>query len=654
MSTTRRFSCTGLFALIKRLCSVPQGNSRLLAAQYKALARQIPLMYFILLINSWALAFTHMASSPVWMTVHIPLVLTLISLVRAVAWRRGWQQQPDDVEVAQALARTNRICCVVAVGFTVWALALFPYGDSYAKAHVAFYMAITVIGCIFCLMHLRSAALMTAVVVNVAFVAFFASTDNPTFIATSVNVLLVTGIMLVVLQNNYRNFTGLVNAQARSEALSDENFLLANKDSLTGLPNRRWFFNCMDTCLAKAGEEGQRLGVGILDLDGFKPVNDLYGHSVGDRLLAEVGTRLAALLPDNVQVARLGGDEFALILPDCGDNLEISLFAERICVELSKPYLLVDVPIQVGASMGLATFPDLAGNAHELFEYADYALYQSKHHFVGHMSLFSAAHRKQLQSAIITEQALRRADLEGEFHVAFQPIVDLQTGATVAFEALARWQSVELGPVPPGQFIPVAERSGMINRLTLPLLAKALRGAAAWPAPIRLSFNLSAHDCGSPDAVQAIVQLLTSGLFDPSRVDLEITETATLKDLDLVQEAIATLRSLGCGISLDDFGTGYSSLSHLHALALTKLKVDRSFVARLHEKPASYKIVKSLLALTQDMDLDCIFEGVETREEVQALVALGCRYVQGYYFARPMSALDTADWIALDHAPVQR
>jgi len=457
-----------------------------------------------------------------------------------------------------------------------------------------------------------------------------------------------------VLQNNYRNFTGLVNAQARSEALSDENFLLANKDSLTGLPNRRWFFNCLDGCLAKAGEEGQRLGVGILDLDGFKPVNDLYGHSVGDRLLAEVGTRLAALLPDNVQVARLGGDEFALILPDCGDNLEISLFAERICVELSKPYLLVDVPIQVGASMGLATFPDLAGNAHELFEYADYALYQSKHHFVGHMSLFSAAHRKQLQSAIITEQALRRADLEREFHVAFQPIVDLQTGATVAFEALARWQSVELGPVPPGQFIPVAERSGMINRLTLPLLAKALRGAAAWPAPIRLSFNLSAHDCGSPDAVQAIVQLLTSGLFDPSRVDLEITETATLKDLDLVQEAIATLRSLGCGISLDDFGTGYSSLSHLHALALTKLKVDRSFVARLHEKPASYKIVKSLLALTQDMDLDCIFEGVETREEVQALVALGCRYVQGYYFARPMSALDTADWIALDHAPVQR
>jgi diguanylate cyclase (GGDEF)-like protein len=646
MSTSRRFNLASVIALLKRLCSVPQGNSRLLAAQYQALARQIPLMYFILLVNSWALAFTHMASSPVWLTVHIPVVLSVISIARALAWRRGWHRQPDENEIAQALGRTNRICCVVAVGFTVWALALFPYGDSYAKAHVAFYMAITVIGCIFCLMHLRSAALMTAAVVNVAFVGFFASTDNPTFIATSVNVVLVTAIMLVVLQNNYRNFTGLVNAQARAEALSDENFLLANKDSLTGLPNRRWFFNCLDTCLAQAGTQGQRLSVGILDLDGFKPVNDLYGHSVGDRLLAEVGTRLAALVPDTFHVARLGGDEFALIVPDCGDNAQISLFAERICLELSRPYLLVDVPIQVGASMGLATFPDLASNPHELFEYADYALYHSKRHFVGHMSLFSALHKKQLQSAVLTEQALRRADLAREFNVAFQPIIELQTGATVAFEALARWQSAELGPVPPSQFIPVAERSGMINRLTLPLLATALRGAAAWPAPIRLSFNLSAHDCGSPEAVQAIVRLLASGVFDPRRVDLEITETATLQDLDVVQEAIATLRQLGCGISLDDFGTGYSSLSHLHALALTKLKVDRSFVARLHEKPASYKIVKSLLALTQDMGLDCIFEGVETREEAEALAAMGCRFVQGYYFARPMSAEDTASWLA--------
>jgi diguanylate cyclase (GGDEF)-like protein len=646
MSTFRHLNSNGLFARFARLFCVPRDNPRLLRAQYHALARQIPLMYFILLVNSWALACTHFLTSPVWLTVYIPLVLTLICMARAVSWRRGSHVEPNEKDILEALERTNRICGVVAVGFTVWALALFPYGDSYAKAHVAFYMAITVIGCIFCLMHLRSAALLTAAVVNIAFVAFFASADNPTFIATAVNVVLVSMAMLVILQNHYRNFTGLVNAQAQTEALSDENSRLANQDSLTGLPNRRRFFTCLQTCLEEAGGDGSRLAVGILDLDGFKPVNDLYGHSVGDRLLQQVGARLNALLPSEVHVARLGGDEFALIVPDCGADEQLSEFARHICEALGKPYVLVDVPVQVGASLGLATFPDRATNSGELFEYADYALYQSKRNHPGKMALFSAAHQEQLLRDIVTEQALRRADLEREFEVVFQPIIALQSGKTVAFEALARWHSAELGAVSPGQFIPIAERIGMINRLTLPLLGKALRVAERWPAPVRLSFNLSAHDCGSAEAVAQIATLLGAGLCDPARVDLEITETATMQDIAQVQEAIKVFRRLGCGISLDDFGTGYSSLSQLHALALTKLKVDRSFVARIDEKPASFKIVKSLLALSQDMALDCIIEGVETPQEAAALVGLGCEYVQGYLFARPMSADQTYAWLA--------
>ena len=628
-----------------RLVSVPRGNPRLVKAQYQAMARQIPLMYFILLVNSWALAWTHFSSAPVALTLYAPLLLTVLCVVRTVSWRRLGRGAPSDRQMLAAVVRTNRISGLVAVGFTAWALSLFPYGDSYAKAHVAFYMGITVIGCIFCLMHLRSAALMTAAVVNVAFVVFFASTDNPTFVATAINVVLVTAAMLVILQNHYRNFTSLVNAQAHAQALSDENSRLANQDSLTGLPNRRRFFSCLQSCLDDVGKDGSRLAVGILDLDGFKPVNDLYGHSVGDRLLIQVGQRLAGLLPPDVHVARLGGDEFALIMPGCCGDKHLAEFAEHICNELSRPYMLVDVPVQVGASLGLATFPDRAHTATQLFEYADYALYHSKRIHPGHMSLFSALHQQQLQSDNVTEQALRRADIEAEFYPVFQPIVRLQTGQTVAFEALARWHSPELGAVSAGQFIAVAERIGLISRLTLPLLGKALRVAATWPAPIRLSFNLSAHDCGSPEAVQAIATLLASGLFDAHRVDLEITETATMQDITQVQEAVRVFRRLGCGISLDDFGTGYSSLSHLHALALTKLKVDRSFVARMHEKPASYKIVKSLVALSQDMALDCILEGVETREEADALAALGCEYVQGYLFARPMPADQTAGWL---------
>jgi predicted signal transduction protein with EAL and GGDEF domain len=241
---------------------------------------------------------------------------------------------------------------------------------------------------------------------------------------------------------------------------------------------------------------------------------------------------------------------------------------------------------------------------------------------------------------------LRRANIVEEFDLVFQPIVNIQTGRTVAFEALARWVSPDLGPVAPGQFIPVAERIGFINRLTLPLLRKALAGARSWPYEVRLSFNLSARDCGSKEAVNKIIDVIQCSGFQPRRLDFEITETAVIQDLDQAKNAINAFRALGCGISLDDFGTGYSSLSQLHALSLTKLKIDRTFISRIEHNPASYKIVKSLLALSADMELECVSEGVEREEELQVLKGLGCALVQGYLISRPMPLAQTIHWLA--------
>jgi diguanylate cyclase (GGDEF)-like protein len=630
------------------LFAVPRDNPNLLQAQYRVLSRQIPLMYFILLVNSWALACTHLQVAPAWLSLAMPVTLTLVCGVRAWVWQqRQARPLPADDVIFAALTRTSRLTGFIAAGFTLWALALYPYGNAYEQAHVAFYMGITVIGCIFCLMQLRSAALITAAVVNVAFVGFFASTHIPTFVATAANVVLVSGALLVILNNHYGDFTRLVNAKAETEQLSNENLRLAHQDSLTGLPNRRRFFSALDAALALAQQQGDRLAVGILDLDGFKPVNDLYGHAVGDRLLMQVGQRLGALVDERIQVARLGGDEFALILTGVHDDRQLVAFGERVCAELRVPFTLIDVPVQISASLGIATYPDLASSAASVYEYADYALYQSKRHHPGSLTCFSTAHQQQLQRDTLTEQALRRARLDVEFSVVFQPIVDLHSGETVAFEALARWESPDLGSIAPGQFIPIAERIGMINRLTLPLLRKALAAAKQWPAGVRLSFNLSAHDCGAQDNVELIVETILASRFDPTRLDLEITETAVMQDIVQVQRAISVFRQLGCGVSLDDFGTGFSSLSQLHALALTKLKVDRSFVTRIHEKPASYKIVKSLVALSQDMGLDCIIEGVETREELDALRSLGCRTVQGYLFSRPMPFAQTLEWLAI-------
>ena len=243
------------------------------------------------------------------------------------------------------------------------------------------------------------------------------------------------------------------------------------------------------------------------------------------------------------------------------------------------------------------------------------------------------------------EQALHQVDIEQEFSLVFQPVIDLRSRRTVAFEALARWSSLELGDVSPGQFIPIAERIGLINRLTTHLLGKALMIAADWPPHISLSFNLSTHDCASDEVVEQIVSIIQESKFDPRRLDLEITETAIMQDVIQVQRSIDRFCQLGCGVALDDFGTGYSSLSQLLSLAFTKIKIDRAFVACIDENPISYKIVRSLIALSRDMQLECIVEGVETREELEVLVRLGCFFVQGYYFARPMHYSDIRGWL---------
>ncbi|WP_059415395.1 putative bifunctional diguanylate cyclase/phosphodiesterase [Cupriavidus basilensis] len=634
-----------LLARLRRLWSVERDNPALLKAQYRAFSRKIPLMYFVLLVNSWALAFTHLDAAPRWLAVYCPIALSALCVARFAYWHRMRHTEPTADMAWRALVLTNRFSVPVAVSFTVWAVLLFPYGDDYARAHVAFYMGITVISCIFSLMYLRSAALTTALIVNGTFIVFFLATGIPTFVATAANIVLVTGAMLAIVMSHYRDFTRLIDAQVRAEALGNENLLLANLDSLTQLPNRRKFFALLNAACDKARAGGNRFAVAIIDLDGFKPVNDLYGHALGDRLLTEVGQRLRCLCDEHSHVARLGGDEFALILGDAPDDAQLQAFGQRVCAVLHAPFLLANTTIHIAASAGLATFPDMAADATTLYEYADYALYHGKRSNRGAVSLFSASHRDQLHRDANIEQALRKADLQQELSVHFQPIVDVRSDATIAFEALARWTSPMLGRVPPMHFIPVAERTGIVGQLTRILVAKALAAAARWPADVRLSLNLSAHDLGSVESVQNLVALIQAAAFDPRRLDLEITETAMMYDLDQTRWATDRLRQLGCGITLDDFGTGYSSLRQLHALALTSIKIDRSFVTGIQDNPTSYKIVRSLLALSRDMGLGCVVEGVETRDEMRVVKELGGSLVQGYLYSRPMPESETGPWI---------
>jgi diguanylate cyclase (GGDEF)-like protein len=651
-------------AAAARLFRVPT-DPDLTRAQFDAFSKQIPLLYFILITNTIAVAYTYVPVAPASLSMIVPAVLTAVTGLRTLWWLRQRHVVRSDADILRNLRLTNWIAAPIAAGFTAWSFALYPYGDPFAKSQVAFYMAVTVIGCIFCLMHLRSAALIVTLVVNVPYVLFYFVTGEPTLKAMAINNLLVSGAMVTVLFIYYRDFADLVanrksllTQQAATQALSDENFRLANLDSLTELPNRRRFFAELASAFADAERRHVRVAVGIIDLDGFKPINDNYGHSVGDRVLIEAGRRIREVCegfgPQRVEFARLGGDEFGLVV--CGDpeDADLARLGERIGEQVKLPYQLDTAHTGLSCSIGFALYPDSATTSEALYECADYSLYHAKRHLRGRTVIFSGELEAEIRSRGVIENLLRTSDFGAEMELVFQPIVDAMSEHTAGFETLARWHSPRLGWVSPADFIPAAERIGLIRPLTQVLLARALATAKTWPDHIRLSFNLSAHDVCAAEGILPLISIIAKSGLPPHRIDFEITETAVTFDFVRAQQSIATLKAMGCGISLDDFGTGYSSLSHVHRLPLDKLKIDRSFVADVNENPVSHKIIKSLTGLCDDMEIACVVEGVETRAQLDTLRRLGCDFIQGYYFAKPMPGAAIEDYLAkererLDH-----
>ena len=639
---------------------VRSDDPELTLSQFHAVSRQIPLLYTVLLLNMIAVAATHVRTAPAALTLLIPGLFLLAGALRIIAWRRLARRPVDASQALRILRRTTRAIAVISMILVTWSLSLFPYGDAFARSHVAFYTAITVIGCIFCLMHLRPAALLATLAVVPASTIFFMLTGQLVLIATALNFLFASICMVLILFRHYRDFTmlsdsrkELIARQRETQHLSDENFRLANIDTLTNLANRRGFFRDLDAALDRRRMPGDKVAVGLVDLDGFKPVNDVFGHAVGDAVLHEVGRRLASLSNASVSFARLGGDEFGFILNDVPEP-GIAAFADSICRLLRAPYATDKATAELSASIGLAVFPEAGHSAEQLFERADYALYYAKQNGRGTPVFFSQQHRSEIRDAARLEQALRHADLEQELSLAFQPIFDCESGRTIAFECLARWTSPILGEVEPARFIKAAERSDLINGLTRTLLRKALVVAQNWPEPVGISFNLSVRDIASEQSVREIVEIVRASGVPPSRISFEVTETAVMHDFDQARLALLALRELGSRIALDDFGTGYSSLSYVHRLPLDRIKVDRSFTADIDSDAASRNIIKTVIDLCRNLDLCCVVEGLETPAQVRILSGLGCPLMQGYIFARPMPAQATAGYLAGDPSRLAR
>ncbi len=619
---------------------IGDAQSDIAVAQFNELKRQVPLLYLLLSVNAVAVAYTHHGLAPAWLTVAVPAALILVSSVRALTWVRRRHHRPEPAEAVAEMRRIVVLSSLISAAFVAWALWLAGHGGPFEQGHIALFIAVTVVGCIICLMHLPQAAITVTAVVTVPYLGYYLTAGNAVFVAVAMNVVLVTAVLIRVVLNNYGGFAQLVRSRAETERLGRENARLAHTDALTGLPNRRRFFTELDEWIEAARRDGSTFAVGLLDLDRFKPVNDTHGHVVGDRLLAEIGGRLGAAAGSGTLVARLGGDEFGFLVAGAGAEAQAHALREALC----EPVRLDGITIAVGCSCGLALYPDAGDAAHVLFDRADYALYNVKAGGRGSVTLYSSAHERRISSERAVETAFRTANLERELDVHFQPIVDLATDRTVAVEALARWTSPTLGTIGPDVFMAVAERAGLVHDLTLALLRKALLSLRQLPADLDLSFNLSAHDVASPRTVLAVVAALNEAGVDPARLVFEITETALMRDFEAAEQSIRLLRSLGARIALDDFGTGYSSLGYLHRLPIDEIKVDRSFVRGAGE-PAGVKLLASILTLSASLDLACVAEGVETAAERALLGKLGCTLCQGYLFARPMPADALLAWL---------
>lgn len=419
----------------------------------------------------------------------------------------------------------------------------------------------------------------------------------------------------------------------------------AHHDPLTELPNRACFLDRVGRALAATERPGGPPAVLFLDLDRFKVVNDSLGHAAGDRLLVQVADRLRGCVRPGDTVARLGGDEFTVLLDGVAHTAAAEAAAAQVVTAMRTPFAVGDRDLAVTASIGIAVAAPGQTDPADLLRDADVALYRAKERGTARWVVFEPAMGAALRERAELEADLGQAPDRDELWLAYQPVVDLATGAVVGVEALVRWQHPQWGLLQPGQFIPLAEETGQVERIGRWVLAKACRQARVWQDrladPPVVAVNLSTQQFRRPDLVEVVAFMLRETGLDPRLLKLEITESAVAADAETAVTTLRRLKALGVGLAIDDFGTGYSSLNYLRHFPVDALKIDRSFVAGLGQDDGDEAIVAAIIGLAHTLGLQVVAEGIETTAQVSLLRVMGCEQGQGYHFGRPQPAAAT-------------
>ncbi len=447
-------------------------------------------------------------------------------------------------------------------------------------------------------------------------------------------------------------FSGVMHDISERKQFESQLAHQATHDPLTSLPNRVLLLDRLGQALERAQRHHKRVAVLFLDLDHFKVVNDSLGHGVGDRLLVAIAERLSTVVRPGDTIARFGGDEFVVLCEDLETQADAIAVAERVNRVISGPFPIDDSEVFIGVSIGIAFPDDIDAEPGTLIRDADAAMYRAKERGRARFEVFDNQMRASAVDRLDIENALRRAQERRELRVLYQPIISLENGAIIGVEALIRWEHPERGLLNPGEFIRVAEETGLIVPMGAWVLDQSCRQIMRWQAsipdlgPLKISVNLSGRQLAHPNLVADVKQIITDTHINPSQVELEITESVLMDDVEVSEDALGQLKKLGVKLAVDDFGTGYSSLSYLRRFPVDVLKVDRSFVDGLGEDPSDSAIVTAIITLAHTLGLSAVGEGVETQTQLDELRHLGCDMAQGFLMARPGTGHDVEELLA--------
>jgi diguanylate cyclase (GGDEF)-like protein len=605
-----------------------------------SVSRRAPLLYLVVIFNTLLIALRFAGSAPTVLVLIAP-VISVVAAFRGLYWlparvaRRRVAQLRDDLQAMQRLGGW------AALIFVAWSLGLYPYGDAGQREMLHFVMGVTMFSATLVMAYAPQTALRLALAFTLPWSLFLMGTGHSNAISITAVQLFVTGILLTMTHVQHRDFVRLelsrqllTRREKQSAELASAHYRQATVDHLTGGRNRRAILASLEDHLAEP-DGANRPWLALFDLDGFKHINDTYGHAAGDHVLRTVNTRLG-VAPGVTAHGRLGGDEFAILFDAAFDAEAVMVAARNLSAAIREPIAYNGATLRLCGSIGLHRLQGATASA--CLERADSALYKAKELGDGTIMSFGPDDEVALQRRIAVTRQFNDCTLEDRLKLLYQPIYDFRSARVVGMEALARWSPDGVQWQAPGEFLAVADATGRTGELTRLVLARALAECRPWETGLEVAINLGARDVVRDGTAETIAEIVAEAGVSPSSVMLEVTERALQLDPKRAAAQLIAFREQGFRIALDDFGAGWSSLSQLRDLPLDRIKLDRELAGALSTDPGARAVTGMIVALAWQLGIGCSIEGVESEAQAEAARALGINLMQGYHFGRPEPA----------------